>query len=120
MALSKKRELFVIEYLIDFNGSAAAIRAGYSPHSARQIAHKLLQLPEVQERIQELLDEKMMDANEALISISELARNAGKDSDKLRALELMVKVLQLATEKIDAKVEFLVRYEDVDEIVEDK
>lgn len=34
--------LFVDEYLKDFNATQAAIRAGYSPNSARQIGSRLL------------------------------------------------------------------------------
>jgi phage terminase small subunit len=38
---------FVQEYLIDRNGAAAAVRAGYSKRTARQIAHELLTRPDV-------------------------------------------------------------------------
>jgi phage terminase small subunit len=40
--LTPKQELFVAEYCKDYNGSAAAIRAGYSEKTARQIAAELL------------------------------------------------------------------------------
>ncbi len=43
MALSLKKQRFVEEYLVDLNGTAAAIRAGYSVRSAKQIAHVLLE-----------------------------------------------------------------------------
>lgn len=42
MNLTDKERLFVDEYLIDNNGTQAAMRAGYSEKSARQIASKLL------------------------------------------------------------------------------
>jgi Terminase small subunit len=38
---------FVQEYLVDRNGAAAAVRAGYSKRTARQIAHELLTRPDV-------------------------------------------------------------------------
>ena len=38
--LTNKQQKFVDEYLIDLNATQAAIRAGYSPISARQIADK--------------------------------------------------------------------------------
>lgn len=38
---------FVQEYLVDRNGAAAAIRAGYSPRTARQIAYEILTRPDV-------------------------------------------------------------------------
>ena len=40
--MTPRQERFVQEYLIDRNGAAAAVRAGYSPRTSRQIAHKLL------------------------------------------------------------------------------
>jgi phage terminase small subunit len=39
--------IFAGEYLVDFDGKAAAIRAGYAPKAAKQTAHKLLKDPEV-------------------------------------------------------------------------
>lgn len=38
---------FCQEYVIDLNGSQAAIRAGYSKHSSKERASKLLTLPNV-------------------------------------------------------------------------
>jgi phage terminase small subunit len=51
--LSPKRRRFVEEYILDLNGTAAAIRAGYSEKTAYQIAFELLRIPDVQEAIQE-------------------------------------------------------------------
>lgn len=45
--LTPKQEEFVREYLVDLNGKQAAIRAGYSPHSAEVTASKLLRVPKV-------------------------------------------------------------------------
>lgn len=42
---------FVQEYLIDRNGAAAAVRAGYSRHTARQIAYELLTRLDVAELV---------------------------------------------------------------------
>jgi hypothetical protein len=38
---------FVQEYLVDRNGAAAAVRAGYAPKAARQQAYELLTRPDV-------------------------------------------------------------------------
>lgn len=46
--LTPKESAFVTEYLIDFNGGAAAIRAGYSPKSAYSIASENLRKPKIQ------------------------------------------------------------------------
>jgi len=39
---TNKQEMFCRNYIIDFNGSAAAIKAGYSEHTAARIASQLL------------------------------------------------------------------------------
>lgn len=48
MALTALRQRFVEEYLVDLNGTEAAIRAGYSRKSAKAQASQLLAIPEVQ------------------------------------------------------------------------
>lgn len=50
-----KHETFVQEYLIDFNKTQAAIRAGYSPKSAGDIGSALSEKPQIRARIDELL-----------------------------------------------------------------
>jgi phage terminase small subunit len=45
--LNSKQSAFVREYLLDSNGTQAAIRAGYSPNTATEIASELLTLPRV-------------------------------------------------------------------------
>jgi phage terminase small subunit len=47
MALNDRQRRFIDEYLVDLNGAQAAIRAGYSPRSARQRADVLLNEPDV-------------------------------------------------------------------------
>jgi phage terminase small subunit len=56
--LTEKQIRFCQEYIIDLNGTQAAIRAGYSEDSAQQIASENLLKPVIQEYIQELLDER--------------------------------------------------------------
>ena len=51
MALTPKQERFVQEYLIDLNATQAAMRAGYSEKTARQIASRELSKVNVQEAI---------------------------------------------------------------------
>ena len=47
-----KQLRWIDEYLIDVNGAAAAVRAGYSPKSARSIAHENLTKPDIQAVLQ--------------------------------------------------------------------
>lgn len=58
MAMTKKQKLFVEEYLIDLNATQAAIRAGYSPASARQIADENMSKPYIKEAIEKALAER--------------------------------------------------------------
>ncbi len=50
--LTAKQKLFVDEYLIDLNASAAARRAKYSPRTAFRIGQENLQKPAIQAAIQ--------------------------------------------------------------------
>ncbi len=49
--LTRKQSAFVQEYLVDFNGSAAAERAGFSHRSRGRLAADLLQKPHIQAAI---------------------------------------------------------------------
>ena len=49
--LTPRQRRFVDEYLVDLNATQAAIRAGYSPKTARQIGQKLLTKVDIQQAI---------------------------------------------------------------------
>lgn len=57
MALTDKQERFCQEYVIDSNGTQAAIRAGYSPDTAMEQASRLLRNVKVSERVDQLREE---------------------------------------------------------------
>ena len=67
--LTDMQEVFVREYMVDWNGTQAAIRAGYSAKSAGEIAYQLLQKPSVREAIETLASAR--------------ARRLGIDADEL-------------------------------------
>lgn len=50
--LTPKQQCFVTEYLVDLNATQAAIRAGYSEHTASAIGRENLQKPTIQAAIQ--------------------------------------------------------------------
>lgn len=52
--LTEKEEAFCQNYLIDFNGAAAARKAGYSEDSARAIAAENLTKPHIRARIEQI------------------------------------------------------------------
>lgn len=56
--LTKKQQMFVDEYLIDLNATQAAIRAGYSTASARQIADENLSKHDIKNAIDKALAER--------------------------------------------------------------
>lgn len=49
--LTPKQQRFVDEYMIDLNGTQAAIRAGYSPDTASEISWENLRKPQIQRQI---------------------------------------------------------------------
>ncbi len=51
--LSSKQQRFVDEFLVDLNATQAAIRAGYSPKTAKSIGSENLTKPDIQAYIQE-------------------------------------------------------------------
>lgn len=56
--LNARHKRFVTEYLVDLNGTQAAIRAGYSPKTAAEQAARLLTNVKVQEAIQEAMKKR--------------------------------------------------------------
>lgn len=59
MALRGQQELFCQEYVVDYNGTQAAIRAGYKEKSARVTASKLLTNANILARVHELQKEQL-------------------------------------------------------------
>jgi len=53
MAITAKQTKFCDEYLIDLNGTQAAIRAGYSPKTSNEQAARMLANVSIQEYIKE-------------------------------------------------------------------
>lgn len=56
---NKRHERFCQEYVVDYNGAQAAIRAGYKEKSARSQASDLLTNPNILTRIRELQHEQV-------------------------------------------------------------
>jgi phage terminase small subunit len=62
--LTAKQQRFCDEYLIDLDGTKAAIRAGYSEKTAAVIASENLRKP----NIREYIDQRMAEKEEALVA----------------------------------------------------
>jgi phage terminase small subunit len=94
MSLTPKRATFVREYLVDLNGTQAAIRAGYSSRTAEKIASELVRVPEVAKAIQAGMDARaarvQVNADDILRELLRIARvdigQAFTEDMKLRPL----------------------------------
>ena len=71
--LNQRQILFVAHYLICWNASEAARKAGYSAKTAYSIGWENLRKPEIKSLIQERMAEYVMSANEALARLSQMA-----------------------------------------------
>jgi phage terminase small subunit len=84
--LTDKQKLFCKEYLVDLNATQAAIRAGYSADSAAAIGSENLIKPEIQARVQELMDKRSKRTEiTADRVLKELARIGFSDPRKVMA-----------------------------------
>lgn len=102
------RELaFCEEYVIDFNGKAAAIRAGYAPKWADRQANLIKDRPGVRAYIDILTQSKaakiMSVTPEYLIQRVTTIVNAegARDGDKLRGIEMLMRHLGMFVDKTE-------------------
>jgi phage terminase small subunit len=72
--LNNKQEAFIREYLIDFNATQAAIRAGYSKRTAGVIGCENLTKPNISEAIKKHISEKTMTSDEVLTRLADMGR----------------------------------------------
>jgi phage terminase small subunit len=108
--LRPKQKRFCEEYLVDFNATQAAIRAGYSKRTAAEISYEHLRKPHIQAYIQKLT-QKLTDKAEITIesTLADLAKVRSKALEEktyspaiaLKALELQGKYLKMFTDKVE-------------------
>ena len=63
MALTDRQQRFIEEYCVDYNATQAAIRAGYSKKTARQIGFENLTKPDIRDAVrarQRILSEGLL------------------------------------------------------------
>ncbi len=110
--LTPRQVRFVAEYLVDMNGTQAAIRAGYSKHTAKEQAARLLTNVNVKAAVDagaakqhaqlDLTAQKVL--TELLgVGYATVKATDVRVSDKLRALELLAKHLGILTDQVDHK-----------------
>ena len=87
--MTARQKRFCDEYLIDLNDTQAAIRAGYSPRSARQIADRNMSNNDIRQYIDERMKEKekelIADQDEVLKYLTEVLR--GKSQSEIVVVE---------------------------------
>ena len=127
--MTAKQKRFCEEYLIDLNAAQAAIRAGYSAESAKQIGAENLSKPDlrayIDERLEAAKSAKTAEATEVLEYLTSVMRGetqaevvvtefvgdgcsearrvqkAPDEKERLKAAELLGKRYGLFTDKID-------------------
>lgn len=140
--LTAKQRLFVNEYLVDLNGTQAAIRAGYSEKTANVIASEVLAKPYIQSEIERLVQERerrtKLTADFVLSTIQETIERCkqgeeitDKDGRKLgiwqfeplavlKGCELAGKHLRLFTEKLEIEGSLKHEYVDVSRLTDEQ
>lgn len=111
-SLTPKQEDFVLQYLVDFCGKQAAIRAGYSPRNADKLASQLLGNPRVRAAIDRARGERAarvertaLDVLRDIQEVTRQARDAGQYKVALRGLELEGKHIGMFAEKLDLSMD---------------
>ena len=101
MALNNKQERFAQSYVLHRNATEAARAAGYSKSSAKNQGYRLLQIPEIRERVEDL--EKELETDVDVISEIEkqyqVATGNKHTQSALKALELLSRVRGAKSDK---------------------
>lgn len=83
IALTERQYRFCYEYLVDFNQTSAALRAGYAKRGAEVSASGLMAKPDIQKAIDILRKEELrqtkLSKDELVLQISECAARNAKD-----------------------------------------
>ena len=104
--MTDKQVIFIERYLVHFNATRAAIEAGYSEDTSRQMGAENLTKPyikkELDTRIQEIIA-KTDDKRTELINFWRgiLADNNASENHKMKASENLGKYLAMFTERLE-------------------
>jgi hypothetical protein len=104
IALTTRQRQFCNEYILDFNGAAAAVRAGYSTNYPDRQAHQLLRNKGVAAYIEHMTTSRAakvmsVDPDWVMQGVVAVINDAEKSGDKLRGYELIAKILGMLTDK---------------------
>lgn len=90
--LTDKQRMFCNYYVIDFNATQAAIKAGYSEDTAGLIGHENIKKPNIRAYLDNLIDEKVLSAAETVKLTSDIAKSSVNDYMKIVTKERRKKV----------------------------
>ncbi len=132
--LTPKQQMFVREYLVDLNATQAAIRAGYSAHTAAEMGFENLNKPQIATAVQNAMnlraEKTSINAQYVLDGIRETIERCkqaepARDEDGnivgdykfesssvLKGYELLGKHLKLFTDKVEISGEATVLVKD--------
>lgn len=105
-AMNARQLAFCKEYVIDFNTTQAAIRAGYAAKNAHNTGYQLLSYRGIR-RLIELYTQSnaqkitAIDKDYVIQKVTEIVSTANKDSDKLRGLELLARYLGMFVDRTE-------------------
>jgi phage terminase small subunit len=106
--LTDKQRVFVDEYLVDMNGTRAAIRAGYSEKSAREIASQNLTKLNIQKAIEKAFDDRkarvLVTQDDVISGLLDEAKEKGEGSShsaRVAAWAHLGKHLNMFIDKVD-------------------
>lgn len=118
--LRGKEERFCREYVIDYNGTRAAVDAGYKESDASNRAYRLLKKAEIAARVRELEKEMAerlaMSQDYVVIQLRQRydeCKEQGDNKNALKALELMGKHLGMFEKTKPGEAQAGERLEDV-------
>lgn len=106
LALSPRQRAFCHEYVVDYNGAAAYIRAGYATKWADRGASTLMRNAGIRAYIDHLTRSKeakitAITPDYVIGKVTSIISSAEKDSDKLRGLELLARHLGMFIERTE-------------------
>ncbi|MBU1122383.1 MAG: terminase small subunit, partial [Candidatus Omnitrophica bacterium] len=92
--LTRKKQAFIHHYLTDayYNGAKACRMAGYQVTNQDRIACNLLEQVEVNEVIEKELAKLQLSNEDIIREIGNVIHNPKKESNKIRALELLARI----------------------------
>ncbi|GMM13625.1 terminase small subunit [Lactobacillus amylovorus subsp. animalium] len=121
--MTPKQKKFCDEYIKSGNAKQSAIKAGYSPKTAKSIGQENLTKPDlkayIDERLKELSDHKILSAAEILEYLSRVV--AGKETEYVATSKgIFPDVPVSAKDRINAAKELLKRYPTTDPMEKQK